>query len=226
MENVSVVLVEPRNPLNIGAAGRAMANFGFLDMRLVDAYRVAADEARSGPHAEEVLKLSRDFATIPEAIAEATLVVGTTSASKRDVHIPIHRLEDAAQTIHQHNGRVAILFGSEKFGLSNEHMGYCHSLVRIPTVEAATSMNLGQAVSVTLYELIRRSPQTDLASAGMLDEFVARLYEALQLAGYVHHDNVIEKLRRLTRRMNLRESDAVMWLGIVRQLLWKLKSEN
>ncbi|MBM3760618.1 MAG: RNA methyltransferase [Acidobacteria bacterium] len=226
VENVSVVLVEPRNPLNIGAAGRAMANFGFLDMRLVDAYRVAADEARSGPHAEEVLKRSRDFATLSEAIADATLVVGTTSASKRDVHISIQRLEEAAQMIQQHNGRVAILFGSEKFGLSNEHMGYCHSLVRIPTVEDATSMNLGQAVSVTLYELIRRSPQTDLAPAGMLDEFVARLYEALQLAGYVHHDNVIEKLRRLTRRMNLREHDAVMWLGMVRQLLWKLKSEN
>lgn len=226
MENVSVVLVTPRNPLNIGAAGRAMANFGFLDMRLVDPYRVAADEARSGPHAEVVLERSRDFKTLPEAIADATLVVGTTSAHKRDVHVPIQRLEDAAQTIRSHPGRVAILFGSEKFGLSNEDMGYCHSLVRIPTVEDALSMNLGQAVSVTLYELIRQSPETDLAPAGMLDEFVDRLYEALQLSGYVHHDNVIEKLRRLSRRMNLRKSDAVMWLGMVRQLLWKLKSEN
>jgi tRNA/rRNA methyltransferase len=119
-----------------------------------------------------------------------------------------------------------LLFGSEKFGLSNEDMGYCHSLVRIPTVPAATSMNLGQAVAVTLYELVRNTPQTDLAPVGMLDELVDRLYEALQLAGYVHHDNVIEKLRRLSRRMHLREHDAVMWLGMVRQLLWKLKREN
>ena len=226
MENVSVVLVTPRNPLNIGAAGRAMANFGFLDMRLVDAYRVAADEARSGPHAEEVLKGSRDFATLQEAIADSTLVIGTTSAHKRDVQIPILRLEEGAQLIQNHPGRVALLFGSEKFGLSNEDMGFCHSLIRIPTVEDALSMNLGQAVAVTLYELIRERPETDLAPAGMLDEFVDRLYEALQLAGYVHHDNVMEKLRRLSRRMQLRQQDAVMWLGMVRQLLWKLKSEN
>lgn len=203
-----------------------MANFGFLDMRLVDAYRVAAEEARSGPHAEEVLRLSRDFATLQEAVADATLIIGTTSAQKRDVHISIQSLEEAAQTIRNHNGRVALLFGSEKFGLSNEDMGYCHSLLRIPTVEGAVSMNLGQAVAVTLYELIRERPVSDLAPAGMLDEFVDRLYEALQLAGYVHHDNVIEKLRRLSRRMQLRRSDAVMWLGMVRQLLWKLKSEN
>lgn len=226
LENLSVILVAPRNPLNIGAAGRAMANFGFLDMRLVDAYRVAADEARSGPHADVVLEQSRDFASIQEAVADSTLVIGTTSAQKRDVHLPIQRLEEAAMTIRQHTGRVALLFGSEKFGLSNEDMGYCHSLVRIPTVPAATSMNLGQAVAVTLYELVRNTPQTDLAPMGMLDELVDRLYEALQLAGYVHHDNVIEKLRRLSRRMHLREHDAVMWLGMVRQLLWKLKREN
>lgn len=226
LENVSVVLVTPRNPLNIGAAGRAMANFGFPDLRLVDAYRVAADEARSGPHAEDVLSASRDFTSLQDAIADATLVIGTTSAHKRDVHIPIQRLEDAAQSIRAHTGRIAILFGSEKFGLSNEDMGFCHSLVRIPTIEGAASMNLGQAVAVTLYELIRYTPQSNLAPASMLDEFVDRLYEALQLSGYVHHDNVIDKLRRLSRRMNLSERDAVMWLGIVRQLLWKLKSEN
>jgi tRNA/rRNA methyltransferase len=87
-------------------------------------------------------------------------------------------------------------------------------------------MNLGQAVAVTLYELIRDNPRSDLAPAGLLDELVARLYEALQLSGYVHTDNVIEKLRRLSRRMQLREHDAVMWLGMIRQILWKLKSEN
>jgi len=226
LENLSVVLVTPRNPLNIGAAGRAMANFGFLDLRLVDAYRVAADEARSGPHAEEVLRASRDFATVQDAIGDATLVIGTTSAHKRDVNIPIQTLEDAAQTIRSHNGRVALLFGSEKFGLSNEDMGYCHSLLRIPTLEGAVSMNLGQAVAVTLYEMVRQSPSTNVAPMGLLDEFVDRLYEALQLAGYVHHDNVVEKLRRLSRRMHLSQNDAVMWLGMVRQVLWKLKSEN
>lgn len=226
LENLSVVLVDPRNPLNIGAAGRAMANFGFGDLRLVNAYRVAAEEAKSSPHAGEVIAGARDYTSLSEAIGEATLVIGTTSAQKRDVHVAIEPLEVAAQKIRTHNGRVALLFGSEKFGLSNEDMTYCHSLLRIPTGEGTPSMNLGQAVAVTLYELIRQNPQTDLAPAAMLDEFVERLYEALQLAGYVHHDNVIEKLRRLSRRMQLRQHDAVMWMGMVRQILWKLKSEN
>jgi len=210
-----------------------MANFGFADMRLVEAYRVAADEARSGPHAQDVLKESRDYTDLATAVADATLVIGTTSAKKRDVHLSIQRLEDAAVAVKQHQGRVAILFGSEKFGLSNQDMCHCHWLVRIPTVEPAESMNLGQAVAVTLYELIRQAPhvnllpsEEELASAGLLDEFTARLYEALQLSGYVHTDNVIEKLRRLSRRMQLREHDAVMWLGMIRQLLWKLKREN
>lgn len=226
MESLSVVLVAPRNPLNIGAAARAMANFGFPDLRLVDAYRVAADEARSGPHAGQVLKDSRDFPSLAEAVSDATLVIGTTSAHKRDVSLDILQLEAASLAVKQHNGPVSILFGSEKFGLSNEDMSHCHWLVRIPTIEGATSMNLGQAVAVTLYELIRENPRTDLAPAGLLDELVARLYEALQLSGYVHTDNVIEKLRLLSRRMQLRQHDAVMWLGMIRQILWKLKSEN
>lgn len=232
MENLSVVLVEARNPLNIGAVARAMANFGFPDLRLVQAYRVAADEARSGPHAGEVLLSSRDFDSLPAAIAGSTLIVGTSSATKRDVRLPIHRLEDAATLIRSHAGPVSLLFGSEKFGLSNGDMTHCHFLVRIPTVSGAASMNLGQAVAVTLFELVRRnslppppSPE-NLAPAAMLDELTNRFYEALQLSGYVHHDNVIEKLRLLFRRMRLREHDAVMWLGMARQLLWRLKRED
>lgn len=227
-----MVLVEPRNPLNIGAAGRALANFGFGDLRLVEAYRVAADEARSGPHAEDVLREARDYATLGEAVGDATLVVGTTSAQKRDVQLPILRLEDAAERVRACEGRVAVLFGSEKFGLSNEQMTHCHFLVRIPTVEGAGSMNLGQAVAVTLYELVRRDAvvvtpsEEKLANAGMLEEMTARLYEVLELSGYVHTENVIEKLRRLVRRMHLREHDAVMWLGILRQMLWRLKRED
>ena len=233
VEALSVVLVSPRNPVNIGAAGRALANFGFGDLRLVEAYRVAAEEARGGPHADRVLRDSRDFPTLADAVADSTLVVGTTSAIRRDVKLEIKRLEDAGLAMKQHEGRVAVLFGSEKFGLSNEDMGHCHWLVRIPTLEGAGSMNLGQAVAVTLYEMVRNAPRVDiviseekLADTGMLDEFVERLYEALQLSGYVHTENVIEKLRRLSRRMHLRQSDAVMWLGMVRQILWKLKSET
>lgn len=235
LEGVSVILVESRNPLNIGAAARAMANFGFTDLRLVNAYRVAADEARSGPNADEVLKASRDFDSVQAAIADATLVIGTSSARKRDLRMDVKRVEAAGLEIRQHlqNGRVAILFGSEKFGLSNEDIGYCHSLLRIPTGGSIHSMNLGQAVAVTLYELIRESPDLPAAppeiahaDAGLLDTFTGLLNEALEISGYVHTEHVDEKVRRLLRRMHLREPDAVMWIGILRQILWKLRKES
>jgi tRNA/rRNA methyltransferase len=228
MENVSVILSQVRNPLNIGAAARAMANFGFSDLRLVNAYRVAAEEARSGPNADQVLLSSRDFETLSAATTDANLIIGTTSATKRDVRLEVKSLPDAASYFATNN-KIALLFGSEKFGLSNEEMTHCHWLLRIPTLASVPSMNLGQAVAVTLYELIRlpRTPtepsQPNPASVALLDEFTARLHEALEISGYVHTESVPEKLRLLIRRMNLRESDAVTWLGILRQILWKLK---
>lgn len=228
MENVAVVLAGARNPLNIGATARAMANFGFADLRLVNAYRVATEEARSAPNAGPVLDASRDFETLAEATADATLIIGTTSATKRDVRLEVKSLADAAPLLQGHQ-KIAILFGSEKFGLSNEEMTHCHWLLRIPTHANVPSMNLGQAVAVTLYELIRQPlppqepSQHKVAAAGLLDELTTRMHEALTISGYVHTESVEEKLRRLIRRMDLRESDAVTWLGIFRQILWKLK---
>jgi tRNA/rRNA methyltransferase len=211
-----------------------MANFGFADLRLVNAYRVATEEARSAPNAGPVLAASRDFTSLSEATADATLIVGTTSATKRDVlRLEVKSLADAAPLLQAHlaqaPSKIAILFGSEKFGLSNEEMTHCHWLLRIPTSSQVPSMNLGQAVAVTLYELIRQplpahEPSVQkMAAAGLLDELTSRMHEALTISGYVHTESVEEKLRRLIRRMDLRESDAVTWLGIFRQILWKLK---
>ncbi len=232
MENLAVVLAQVRNPLNIGAAARAMANFGFRDLRLAAAYRVASEEARSGPNADEVLLAAQDFPDLPSAIHDATLVIGTTSATKRDVRLEIKRLEQAAPLLRAaaSTHKIALLFGSEKFGLSNEEMTYCHWLIRIPTVEEVPSMNLGQAVALTLYELIRdpgihaEGPSLPArAPSVLLEEISQRLTEALAIAGYVHMETVAEKVRRTIRRMDWREDDAVMWLGMLRQILWKLR---
>lgn len=94
-------------------------------------------------------------------------------------------------------------------------------------------MNLGQAVAVTLYELIREAPDPQAApeelapaNAGLLDTLTDRLNEALEISGYVHTEHVDEKVRRLLRRMHLREPDAVMWIGMLRQILWKLRKEE
>lgn len=210
-----------------------MSNFGFFDLRLVNAYRVAVDEARSGVNAGRVLAEAREFPSLAEAVADCHLVVGTTGAGPRDVTVPLFSLEEAGPKMKRAKGRLAILFGSEKFGLSNEDMSHCHWLLRIPTREEHRSMNLGQAVAVALYELIRnsraRAPQPPAppgATAGAEDRLLQYLIESLTLCEYIKPPvdaSQILKLRRLLRRMALSEKDAVMWQGMLRQVLWKVK---
>src|SRR5512143_4072834 len=154
-----VVLVSPRNPLNIGAAARAMSNFGCTELRLVNPYEVAFREARSAVKAHKVLEKAKEYPTLGEAVADCELVVGTTSIGHRVPEHPLRRLELGGKIIARKlaSAPVALLFGSEKFGLSNEDMSHCHWLMRIPTREEHGSMNLGQAVAVCLYELMRRT---------------------------------------------------------------------
>src|SRR5215469_4879164 len=159
---LAVVLVSTRNPLNIGAATRAMSNFGFSDLRVVDPYDVAFREARSAVGAGEILNAAREYKTVPQAVADCSLVVGTTAARHRKLDHPVRALKEGASFIRKaiHSGRAAVLFGSEKRGLSNHDLSYCHWLLRIPTREDHPSMNLGQAVAVCLYELARGAAST------------------------------------------------------------------
>jgi tRNA/rRNA methyltransferase len=220
-------LVDPRNPLNIGAAARAMRNFGFRRLRLVNPYDVAFQEARSAVHAQEILRDAQEFKTIAEATADCSLVVGTTSLGHRELLHPLRTLEYGGRLMRKQlaSAPVALLFGSEKFGLSNEDLSYCHWLVRIGT---EGSMNLGQAVAVCLYELTRRTavPRPEKrkpAQADELDRLTQLLSEVLELSGYVHSDSTGAKIRRLVRRLELPAHDAEVWLGMIRQIQWKLR---
>jgi len=153
--NPAIVLVSTRNPLNIGAAARAMANFGLDDLRVVRPYEVAFREAVSAVGGVHVLKSARIFDSVAEAIADCSLVVGTTAAQRRELQQPIGSLENGMLRLRAHPGRAALMFGSEKFGLSNDDMSFCHALLRIETAAGTPSMNLGQAVAVCLYEWSR-----------------------------------------------------------------------
>ena len=226
---VRIVLVAPRNPLNIGAAARAMSNFGFTDLRVVNPYEVAFREAKSAVKSQKILENAREFSTAAEAVADCSLVVGTTSKGHRALEHPLRRLELAGKLIAKHAGPVALLFGSEKFGLSNDDMSHCHWLLRIPTREEHGSMNLGQSVAVSLYEIIRNAkvraePEPKRAAAAAdLDRLTELLEEVLNESGYVHQQESTRlKLRRLIRRMRLNSHDAEIWLGILRQILWKV----
>jgi TrmH family RNA methyltransferase len=228
-------MVSTRNPLNLGAAARAMANFGFRRLRVVNPYDVAFREARSAVGAAPLLRAAEEFSTVAEAVADCTLVVGTTSVGNRELQHPIRRLEYGSKLILRRLAQTpaALLFGSEKFGLSNDDLSHCHWLMRIPTCDPGLSMNLGQAVALCLYEMARdpkaaalRPERIRAASAAETEQITARLLEALQLSGYINPITAAttqEKVRRLVRRLDVPARDVPVLLGMLRQILWKLR---
>jgi tRNA/rRNA methyltransferase len=233
-DRLRIVLVRSRNPLNIGAAARAMSNFGFRHLRLVTPWEPSYLGARSAVGASEVLLNAEVFGSVAEAVADCGLVVGTSAVGVRELQHPLRVLEQGAELMREGLAAapVALLFGSEKFGLSNEDLSHCHWLMRIPTRHEHISMNLGQAVAVCLYELARgaagAAPVSGqvAAEAVEIERITQVLLEALCISGYVPQAGeaaALEKIRRLLRRMNLEKSDAEVWLGMLRQILWKTK---
>jgi len=230
------VLVATRNPLNLGAAARAMSNFGFLRLRVVNPYELAFREARSAVGASALLKNAEEYKTVADAVADCTLVVGTTALRSRELNHTLHPLERGAARIRKQlrSQRIALLFGSEKVGLSNQDLSHCHWLIRIPTREQHASMNLGQAVAVCLYELARqtytmpKAARPPTASAGEVERITQVLLEALGACGYLSPRSAASadaKIRRLVRRLHLEKDDAAVCLGMLRQILWKLRSQ-
>jgi tRNA/rRNA methyltransferase len=237
LERLRVVLVSTRNPLNIGAAARAMSNFGFLRLRVVNPYDAAFREARSAVGAAKVLTRAKAYESVAEAVADCVLVVGTTAGCDRELQHPLRRLEQGSRIIRKQlaSGRVALLFGSEKRGLSNADLSHCHWLMRIPTSEQNFSMNLGQAVALCLYELIRASkanPMAErmkMANARELERITSVLLDTMHVSGYLKRRpiaDVDERIRRMVLRLRLPARDTVLWLGILRQILWKLRSDE
>jgi TrmH family RNA methyltransferase len=243
-----VVLVRARDPNNIGAVARAMYDFGFHDLRLVNEYPVPLERARSAIDASSVLETAREFTSVAEAIADCTLVVGTTAVGLRCKEHPLRTLGEAGPLLCAElsraglasadpKARVALLFGSEKTGLSNEELSHCHWLLTIPMHQTAgmrhASMNLGQAAAVCLYGLVR-NPETESllepiqgATADDLERLTQLTIEMMETSGYAqrHPANFDETLvRRLVLHMGLDRPHALAWTGILRQVLWKLRN--
>src|SRR5690349_17883567 len=135
-----------------------MSNLGFSRLRVVNPYEASFREARSAVGAAPLLAQAEQYGSVAEAVADCSLVIGTTAAGSRELHQPLKLLADGAQLMRRRlrtGARVALLFGSEKRGLANDDLSHCHWLMRIPTRKEHVSMNLGQAVAVCLYELTR-----------------------------------------------------------------------
>jgi TrmH family RNA methyltransferase len=233
-DNLTIVLVEPRNPLNIGAAARAMKNFGFTRLALAAPYELAFREARSAAGAASVLESARVHETLPGALEGCALVVGTASPEGRVLHQARYALPEAAARLRARLAvePAALLFGSEKFGLSNEHLSRCHWILWIPTDPDCPSMNLGQAVAVCAYELARtprpprRPPERPRAPADQLERIAGRLAAVLAASGYLNpktRSSQLLKIRRLAGRLDLSAADAQVIEGMLRQIQWKLE---
>ena len=245
-QSVDVVLVSPRNPLNIGAVARALANFGFPHLAVVAPWEPHWQEARSAVGADDLLQQAKRTETLAEAVAACTLVIGTGTLTHRKAEQEVVSLLDLAPRVRREldrNGRIALVFGPEKHGLTREDLSWCHLLVEIPTNPRQPSMNLGQAVAVCLYELAARaavpappdqpvveipalqhSPATAAPSAH-LDRLAEVIEETMAYAGYSptamqgsnRHD-----LRLLLRRLAPSARDTRRMLGLFRRILFRL----
>jgi tRNA/rRNA methyltransferase len=244
-DSFEVVLVSPCNPLNIGAAARAMANFGFQRLTVVAPFAANWREARSAIGAPELLLNAVESPSLADAVADCAFVVGTgtlTSRKPEQKVVPLPELAPLVVRELARGGRVALVFGSEKHGLTREDLSYCHLLVEIPTDPGQPSMNLGQAVAVCLYELATRAfhapeaPSSEPATlvpsappaatsshlellAGVIEEtMVAAGYSPRTMQAANRHD-----LRLMLRRLALSAHDTRRMLGLFRRILWRLK---
>jgi tRNA/rRNA methyltransferase len=246
-ERIEVVLVAPRNPLNIGAVARAMANFGFSYLTVVSPYMPHWREARSAVGAPELLQNAREASTIAEAVTNSTLVIGTGTLTYRKPEQPVVSLPALAPIVDQElarGGRIALIFGPEKHGLTREDLSWCQALVQIPTDIRQPSMNLGQAAAVCLYELASRPSGIEASmedarnvrppdqssagpvASGNLDVLEGLVDEVMVAANYsprAMREANRHSVRLLLRRLSFNAADQRRVLGLFRRILWRLR---
>ena len=246
-DRIVIVLVRARNPSNIGAVARAMHDLSYHHLRIVNEFHVpfqAAQAAeRAAVDASSVLAGAREFETVADAVAGCTLVLGTTAVGDRGLEHPLHTLAESVPILHRHlaaspEARIALLFGSEKTGLSKDELSHCHALLTIPmNAPEGTrhlSMNLGQAVAICLYTLAQQQlpaaaqpPLQSPAESAALERLTSLLLTVLETSGYARRHPPANSrepvVRRLVRRMALGAIDAQVWTGMLRQLLHALK---
>ena len=259
---LAVVLVGARNPQNIGAAARAMQDFGYSDLRVVNdfgaPFEAAQLEATSAVGAGDVMRAARRFSSLAEAIADCTLIAGTTAIGGRELRhavLPLREAADALRTTLLADdaeiaespraatdhvpSRVALLFGSEKTGLTREQLSHCALLLTIPLFAPAgrhLSMNLGQAVAVCLYELSREgfdgsrelpTLHATVASSADRERLTVLLLETMAHSGYAHRfpaNARPEIVRQLVTQLGNSSEEAATWMGFLRLILRRFQT--
>lgn len=224
LSNIRVVLVRPTHPGNVGAAARAMKNMGLRQYCLVSpsGFQHAEAYARAAG-ADDVLDGARVFASLEQALAGCRLVVGTSARPRSIVWPSLDPRAAAAKIVEESlQGEVALVFGAERTGLTNEQLDHCHYTVSIPADPEFSSLNLACAVQVMAYEIwcaasqfvpsispvsMESGPGTRLASSEELERFYAHLEEVLVQIRFLDPANPRKLMRRLMRLFNRSRPD-------------------
>ena len=231
LDNIRVVLVEPQHSGNIGAVARAMKNMALSRLVLVNPADHLAMEARMmAMHALDILQQARVVGSLAQAVADTGYVVGTTrrlgksrQAQQTSRSIAPLLLELAA------SNPIALVFGREDSGLSNEELGRCHELISIPAHPTFGSLNLGQAVLLVCYELyVSTAIQPlallpTLATTAEVERLYTKMREVLRRIGFLHGSNpdrMMGYFRRFFARYGMKSRDVKVFLGVFRQIEW------
>jgi tRNA/rRNA methyltransferase len=229
-----IVLVEPREAGNVGAAARVMKNFGFNDMWIVGEHpelHPIAGWWASG--AEDVVAAAHFTPTLHHALADAHVTIATTSSRGRATASDMTPVDVAALLASMGETQtLALVFGRENSGLTTEEVKHCQRTAIIPTDPAFPTMNLAQSVGVFCYELSttsRAAIPRDLATAAMIERLHDRAQAFLVEVGYLRGDNpdhIYDDLRLIAARADLDAREVTIVLGIIRQMEWKLAQER
>ncbi|GMQ83646.1 MAG: tRNA (cytosine(32)/uridine(32)-2'-O)-methyltransferase TrmJ [Gammaproteobacteria bacterium] len=217
MKQPRVVLINTSHPGNIGATARAMKNMGLSTLHLVEPKQYPSAEATArASGADDLLAAAKCFATLDAAVADCALVIGA-SARSRTLPVPMLDPRSCAELVHQQPDveRVAILFGRERSGLTNDELDRCHQLVQIPTNPDYPSLNIAAAVQVIAYELgiaagaVEKpdQPEPDYASTVQMEQFYTHLEHTLVELEFLDPENPRQLMRRLRRLFNRARPD-------------------
>jgi len=231
--SISVILVRPRFHENIGSVARAMKNMGLNRLVVVNGCSpLHADAYKLASGAEDILERAEEFFTLREAISEMGCVVGTTSRGGKERRPDLTPGAVAKKLISlSMKNSIGLVFGSEKEGLSNEELSFCHLYVRIPSIESFASLNLAQAVMVICYELFKASIENSekavqLAQAEQLERMFESMEKTLLHIGFLDSNNpkrIIRVLRRLFGRSQMDEREVQILHGIWSQMDYYLR---
>ncbi len=231
---ISVVLVEPQGPLNVGSICRAMMNFGFSDLRLVNPQTDhLQDEARRmAVKASAILESAALFSSLEEALSDCHLSLGTTRRFGKYREDFLHPEEAANYLLPwSETGRVALVFGREDKGLTTSELDLCQRLITIPTSDLLPSMNLAQSVVLCLYEIVRlRGLQQNrscgrkkLATSAVLEDLYGHMRRTLCEIGFLdsqNPDHILRSLRRIFGRAGLNDREVRILRGLWSRLDW------